>query len=252
MRSKRNSFFLAFTLVALVLICDQMLKFWVKNHMYLGQEIKMIGNWFILHYTENNGMAFGLELGGDAGKLFLTGFRILAVFGILYYLIYQIRHQAKTGLIVCISLVLAGAIGNIIDSVFYGVWFNDHYNEYLADGTLKWKDHAPLLFGRVVDMLYFPLIEGHYPSWIPSLGGEPFMFFRPVFNLADASISTGVFSILIFQKRLFPSEKSENIASDAEEAEENSSESENADEVVDQNPDEDAGDSSEPTLHPEP
>ncbi len=188
--------------------------------MYLGQEIKMIGDWFILHYTENNGMAFGLELGGDAGKLFLTGFRILAVIGILYYLIYQIRHQAKTGLILCISLVLAGAIGNIIDSVFYGVWFNDHYNEYLPDGTLKWPGHAPLLFGRVVDMLYFPLIEGYYPNWVPSLGGEPFMFFRPVFNLADASISTGVFSILLFQKRLFPNEKQQELTPDDQESSE--------------------------------
>ena len=172
--------------------------------MYLGQEHKILGNWFILHFTENNGMAFGLQLGGDAGKLFLTSFRIIAVFGILYYLIYQIKQKAKTGLIVCISLVLAGAIGNIIDSVFYGVWFNDNYNEYLDDGTLKWTKHAPYFYGRVVDMLYFPILEGRYPDWFPIWGGESFLFFRPVFNIADTSISFGVFSIILLQKYLFP------------------------------------------------
>lgn len=171
--------------------------------MYLGQEFKVFGDWFIIHFTENNGMAFGLELGGDTGKLLLTGFRIIAVMGILYYLVLQIKQGAKTGLIICISLVLAGAVGNIIDSVFYGVWFKDNYNEYLPDGTLKWKDHAPYLYGRVVDMLYFPLIEGRYPDWLPLLGGNSFMFFRPVFNIADTSISTGVFAIILFQKRFF-------------------------------------------------
>lgn len=201
-----RSYIMASAIVIIILIFDQVLKFWIKNNMYLGQEIHIMGNWFILHYTENNGMAFGLQLGGDGGKLFLTSFRIIAVIGILYYLIYQIKHQAKTGLIICISLVLAGAIGNIIDSVFYGVWFKDNYNEYLADGTLKWKDHAPYFFGRVVDMFYFPLIEGRYPDWFPFWGGESFLFFRPVFNLADASISVGVFSIVILQKWLFKPE----------------------------------------------
>lgn len=172
--------------------------------MYLGQEHKILGDWFILHFTENNGMAFGLQFGGDFGKIALTSFRIIAVFGILYYLRYQIKLKASKGLIICISLVLAGAIGNIIDSVFYGVWFHDNYNEYLNDGTLKWKEHAPYLYGRVVDMLYFPIIEGRYPDWLPFWGGDVFMFFRPVFNLADASISIGVFSIILFQKRFFP------------------------------------------------
>lgn len=174
--------------------------------MYLGQEHRILGDWFIFHFTENNGMAFGLQLGGDSGKLFLTSFRIIAVFGIFYYLLYQIKHKAKTGLIVCISLVLAGAIGNIIDSVFYGVWFNDNYNEYLDNGTLKWTKHAPYFYGRVVDMLYFPVLEGRYPDWFPFWGGESFLFFRPVFNIADTSISFGVFSIILFQKYLFPQE----------------------------------------------
>ncbi len=172
--------------------------------MYLGQEKFIFGKWFLLHFTENNGMAFGLELGGIKGKLFLTIFRIVAIFGILYYLLIQIKKEAKMGLVICISLVLAGAMGNIVDSVFYGVWFKDNYNDYLPDGNLRWADHAPYFYGRVVDMLYFPMIEGRYPNWFPIWGGESFLFFRPVFNIADASISTGVFSIILFQKKLFP------------------------------------------------
>jgi len=154
----------------------------------------MLGNWFFLHFTENNGMAFGVELGGIAGKLILTGFRLLAVFGIVWYLLKQINIKAHKGLIVCISLILAGAIGNIIDSVFYGVWFKDY---------VEYPDEGKFFLGRVVDMLYFPVIETHYPSWFPFWAGQDLTFFRPIFNIADASISTGVITIIVFQKRFF-------------------------------------------------
>ncbi len=173
--------------IVIILIIDQVVKTWVKTNMFLGQEFKIIGNWFIIHFTENNGMAFGMELGGDAGKLALTFFRIIAVCGIGYGMHYLIKHKFHRGLILNVSLILAGALGNIIDSVFYG----------------KIYGYERLFHGRVVDMLYFPLISGNYPKWLPVWGGEEFIFFRPVFNIADSAISVGVILILIYQKRYF-------------------------------------------------
>lgn len=177
-----------------MLALDQSLKVWVLKNMYLGQTKPMLGNWFYLHFTENNGMAFGVELGGVTGKLILTGFRLLAVAGIVWYLLKQIRQQAHQGLVICITLILAGALGNIIDSLFYGVWF---------ENLVTYDDRGKFLLGRVVDMLYFPVIETRYPDWFPFWGGQDFTFFRPIFNIADASISTGVLSIIAFQKRFF-------------------------------------------------
>lgn len=162
--------------------------------MYLGQTKPMIGNWFFLHFTENNGMAFGVELGGVTGKLILTAFRLFAVAGIIWYLIKQVNSKVHKGLIICISLILAGAIGNIIDSVFYGVWFTDY---------VTYDDKGKFFLGRVVDMLYFPIIETRYPSWFPLWGGQDLTFFRPIFNIADASISSGVIAIIVFQKKFF-------------------------------------------------
>ncbi|MEE1945954.1 lipoprotein signal peptidase [Pedobacter sp. KR3-3] len=176
--------------ILLVLIADQALKTWIKTHMYLQQEYKVIGNWFIIHFTENNGMAFGLEFGGEFGKLALSIFRIIAVAGIGYGLHYLIKRKYHRGLIINVALIFAGALGNIIDSVFYGVIYK----------------YESLFHGRVVDMLYFPILRGTFPSWVPVWGGEPFEFFRPVFNLADASISIGVIAILLFQKRYFKEE----------------------------------------------
>ena len=171
--------------------------------MFLGQEYRIAGDWFIIHFTENNGMAFGLEFGGSFGKLFLSVFRIALVSGIGWYLWHLIRTKASTGAIVCFSLIFAGAIGNIIDSAFYGLIFSDSYEGvsklFPAEGG-----YAGLLHGRVVDMLYFPLFSGQFPSWVPVWGDEPFLFFRPVFNIADSSISIGVVMLLIFQKKFFP------------------------------------------------
>jgi signal peptidase II len=191
---KRFYYLLAAFIVIAVLFFDQWLKIWVLKHMYLGQTKSMIGNWFFLHFTENNGMAFGVELGGITGKLILTAFRLLAVAGIIWYLIKQVNSKANKGLIICISLILAGAIGNIIDSVFYGVWFTDY---------VTYDDKGKFFLGRVVDMLYFPIIETRYPSWFPFWGGQDLTFFRPIFNIADASISSGVIAIIVFQKKFF-------------------------------------------------
>ncbi len=171
--------------------------------MFLGQEFHIAGDWFIIHFTENNGMAFGMEFGGSFGKLFLSIFRIALVSGIGWYLWRLIKANATTGAVACFSLIFAGAIGNIIDSAFYGMIFSDSAAgvSVLFPAT---GGYAGFLHGRVVDMFYFPLISGQFPSWIPVWGGEPFLFFRPVFNIADSSISVGVVLLLLFQKRFFP------------------------------------------------
>ncbi|MFN7012798.1 MAG: lipoprotein signal peptidase [Bacteroidia bacterium] len=192
--------------IFIVLVIDQASKIWIKTNMYLGQEFNVLGNWFIIHFTENNGMAFGLEFAGQYGKLFLTLFRIFAVVGLFWYIYDLHKKKAHTGYIISIALITAGALGNIIDSVFYGVWFSDSLNN-LATFMPNEGGYAPLFHGRVVDMLYFPIIEGYFPDWFPIWGGEYFLFFRPVFNIADSSITIGVALIILFNKRFFSSEE---------------------------------------------
>jgi len=187
-------------LIFLVLLADQLVKTWVKTHMYLGQEFNIIGKWFIIHFTENNGMAFGMEFGGEFGKLALSLFRIAAVAGIGYGLHYLIKHKYHRGLILNVALIFSGALGNIIDSVFYGKIY----------GYESW------FHGRVVDMFYFPIAEGHFPTWVPIWGGDEFVFFRPVFNLADAAISVGVILILIFQKNYFKEDVKDDVSINSE------------------------------------
>ena len=186
--------------IILILLADQALKTWVKTNMFIGQEFPLIKNLAIIHFTENNGMAFGLELGGATGKLVLSLFRILAVAGIGYGLHHLIKHKYHRGLILSVALIFAGALGNIIDSVFYGVIYN----------------YESLFHGRVVDMFYFPLLQGVFPSWVPVWGGEEYIFFRPVFNIADSAISIGVISILIFQKNYFKEEIKESTSINSE------------------------------------
>ena len=190
--------------IFIILLVDQASKTWVKTNMYLGQEFKVLSDWFIIHFTENNGMAFGLEFGGEFGKLSLSLFRIAAVAGIGYGMHYLIQHKYHRGLIIKVAMIFAGALGNIIDSVFYG----------------RIYDYATLFHGRVVDMFYFPIMQGIFPTWVPIWGGEDYIFFRPVFNVADAAISVGVVLILIYQKTYFKEEVVEEIGPNNEVVEE--------------------------------
>lgn len=188
-------------IILLILVADQSLKILVKTHMTLYQQIPFFGNWGILHFVENNGMAFGMALPGSLGKILLTSFRILAVVAIGFYLRRLIRLKAHTGLIITLSMVLAGALGNIIDSLFYGLIFSSSSPIQAASMFPEGGGYAPLMQGKVVDMFYFPIIKGNYPDWFR--GGSSFIFFRPVFNIADSSISLAVAIILFNQKRFF-------------------------------------------------
>ncbi len=201
-------------IVALILIIDQILKIVVKTNMSYGQSVHILGDWFLIRFIENPGMAFGIDIPGRSGKIMLTLFRIVAVIAIIWYMQKLLRQNARTGLIVCLSLILAGAMGNIIDSAFYGFLFDKGtiYNEqirqwitYSGTAKLDFSGYTGFLRGCVVDMLYFPIIETNIPDWFPFMKGEHFVFFRPIFNIADSSISVGVALILIFQKRLFRS-----------------------------------------------
>ena len=191
--------------IFLVLIIDQCLKMWVKTHMNYGDEIKIFGmDWAIIHFVENNGMAFGISLGGIYGKLALSLFRIIAVGFLVYYLRLLIRSNVSVGLLVSFALILAGALGNILDSAFYGLIFSESpYHGGLAELFPQDGGYAGFLHGKVVDMLYFPIIDTYLPEWVPYWGGSHFMFFKPVFNIADLSITLGVINILLFQRSFF-------------------------------------------------
>ena len=170
--------------------------------MFLGQEFQIF-DWFIIHFTENNGMAFGMEVGGYTGKKMLTLFRIIIVgFGIKYVIDIVRDNLISSGSLIALGLIIGGAIGNIIDSSFYGLIFNESYNN-VATFLPETGGYAPLLHGKVVDMFYFPLINSHFPHWMPLWGGDHFIFFRPVFNIADAGISVGIFMILLFYRKEF-------------------------------------------------
>lgn len=197
--------------IFLVLLIDQVIKIWIKTHMILGEEYHVFGNWFIIHFTENNGMAFGMEFSGNYGKLFLSVFRIIAVGAIGWYLFSSAKRKKITsGLAISLAFIFAGAIGNIIDSAFYGIIFNDSFPN-IAEIFPSDGGYGSFLHGKVVDMFYFPIIEGHYPQWFPFWGGEEFIFFRPVFNFSDASITTGVLLLVVFQKKFFKKPLENNI-----------------------------------------
>lgn len=190
-------------IIVLILLVDQCLKIWIKTHMYLGESFSVFGHWFYINFTENEGMAFGMTFGGDWGKLTLSLFRIIVVIGMVWWLYKITRKPVKTGLIVCFSLIIAGAIGNIIDSAVYGLIFTESSFNQVATIFPAGGGYAPFLHGKVVDMLYFPLITGTWPGWFPVAGGQDFIFFRPIFNIADSSITIGVLSLVIFQNKFF-------------------------------------------------
>ena len=181
----------------LLLVIDQVIKILVKTNMAIGESIHVCGNWFQLLFIENNGMAYGMEIGS---KIALSLFRIVAICWLTWYIIRQVRQDAKTGYIVCMVMVLAGAAGNLIDCMFYGLIFNGASESYVSYFVPFGQGYAPFLMGKVVDMFYFPLIVTHYPSWVPVWGGQEFIFFSPVFNFADASISVGVALLLLFYR----------------------------------------------------
>ncbi len=194
---------LSILIILSVLIIDQLIKIWVKTHMYLHDNIKICGNWFYIYFTENNGMAFGMEL---FGKLFLTTFRIVAVALIGYYIYKVVKKNYKTGYIVCLSFILAGALGNIIDSIFYGVIFTESaplssLNAVPAKMVSIGNGYSTWLYGKVVDMFYFPIIDTYWPEWMPVVGGNHFIFFNPIFNFADASISCGIIALLLLYSK---------------------------------------------------
>ncbi len=190
---------IALGVIAAVLIIDQAFKIYIKTHFELGEEVKVLGDWFRLHFVENNGMAFGMQLSGSSwGKMALSLFRLCAIAVIGWYLVKICRRgESHNGYVACVSLVFAGAVGNIIDSMFYGVVFNSSWGQ-VATLFPEGGGYGTWLHGRVVDMLFFPLIEGRYPDWMPFVGGDSYLFFRPVFNIADSAICVGIFCLLIF------------------------------------------------------
>ncbi|NDF97703.1 MAG: lipoprotein signal peptidase [Chitinophagia bacterium] len=210
-----------FFLILFILVADQALKIWIKTTYPTGEVFRVFGfNWFRIHFIENAGMAWGWQWGNETGKVILTLFRLAAVVGGTWYLLKLIREKYSKGFLICAGLIYAGAAGNLIDSMFYGMLFDkglhfspvlNEYVGYLGVAELSGKGYGSFLHGSVVDMLYFPIINGLLPEWVPFFGGQPFEFFSPIFNLADASISIGVITLLLFQKRLL--EKSDNTPS---------------------------------------
>jgi signal peptidase II len=194
--SLRNAYFLIF----IILLVDQLSKIYIKTNFVLGEEVNVF-SWFKILFIENEGMAWGTEIPGAYGKLFLTLFRLVAVSAIGYWLWDSVHKKSSNYLIVAIALILAGAFGNIIDSVFYGIIFDDSHN-HLAT-LFSEKPYGKVFHGKVVDMLYFPIIDGHFPQWMPVIGGNPFKFFNAIFNVADMAISTGVGILIVFNKKAF-------------------------------------------------
>jgi signal peptidase II len=199
-------------IIVLILLIDQISKIYIKTNFTIGESVEVFG-WFKILFVENKGMAWGVELPGSYGKLFLTLFRLFAITAIGYWLYDAVKKKSSKILIVAIALIFAGAFGNIIDSVFYGLIFSKSvYNGEVAAFMPEAGGYAPVFHGHVVDMLYFPMIDTTWPEWVPWLGGDRLSFFDPVFNIADSAITVGVLLLLIFNKRAFPKSKSVNIS----------------------------------------
>ena len=203
-------------IVAGIIVVDQIVKIMVKTHMHIGEDIPLIGEWCRLHFIENEGFAFGMSFGGAAGKIGLTLFRIVATGVIAWFIWKQLKQNGRTSLIACLVLIFAGAIGNLIDSCFYGLLFNESFYN-VATLFPPEGGYAPLLQGKVVDMFYFPLFDFYWPEWVPVIGGDHFEFFSAIFNVADAAITIGVIWLIVELAILAPraqkvsaKEKSEN------------------------------------------
>ncbi len=193
-------------LIAIIIFIDQAIKFYIKLNYFIGEEHLLLGSWARLHFVENEGMAWGLKFGGDFGKIILTLFRLAAVIWGSFLIKGFIEKKYHNGFIICAALIYAGAVGNLIDSLFYGMIFQQSvpFTTQVAVFLPETGGYAPFLHGKVVDMFYFPIIrDAHFPSWFPIWGGEAFEFFRPVFNFADAAISSGVISLFVFQSKFF-------------------------------------------------
>ena len=190
-------------LIVALLVFDQIVKIWIKTHFMLDQSVTVFPNWFFIRFIENPGAAFGFELGGNYGKLILSVFRLLAIGALGYYIFYLYRKMAPAGVLAGFSLIFAGALGNVLDSAFYGLLFSESTFTSVATFLPEGGGYAGFLHGKVVDMLFFPIVEGVFPSWIPGVGGEPFLFFSPIFNFADSYITVGVIYLLLFQRKYF-------------------------------------------------
>lgn len=238
MTSKKGLF--AALIIALVLLLDQAVKIYIKTHFEYNEEINMLGiEWARLHFIENEGMAFGFTLDWEYGKLMLSFLRVLMVAGLIWYMRMLIRENISFGFVACVALITAGALGNIIDSAVYAMIFTESpYHGGLATFTAFGQGYGQdmmlngFMHGRVVDMLYFPMKWIHWPEWVPKIGGEEWLFFSPIFNIADAAITIGVFAIFLFQRHFFRHESAPLTKSPVQNTEESLSEGENTDTYI--------------------
>ena len=202
----RKKYSIVWYLMGAIFIVDQVVKILVKTHMHIGEEIPLIGSWCVLHFVENEGFAFGMKLGGSAGKIFLTLFRLVASVALMWFLLHKMKQGIRKPLTVCLGLIIVGAVGNLIDSCFYGLIFNESYYN-VAQLFPPEGGYAPLLQGRVVDMFYFPIIDTVWPTWVPFVGGKRLEFFNAIFNVADSAITIGTIWLVVDQ--LFFAKKEE-------------------------------------------
>ena len=207
-KSIRNKYIICFSIIAALLVIDQWVKIWIKSNFAIGDGIDLIGDWCKLYFVENEGIAFGISFGSDFGKLLLSIFRLLASIVIFIFLIKKIRKDARISLLVSISLIFVGAIGNMVDSCFYGLIFNESTPEQVATLFPEEGGYGKFLYGKVVDMFYFPIVEWTWPEWMPWIGGDHAEFFNAIFNVADSAVCTGVALLIIDQ---FKNDKKEKV-----------------------------------------